>query len=112
MVALQMEFACSGIAASTVLLGLVRETSGRVLIENARADDTPSRDITRASQTQGSASGAMVTRNLLSEALPSGPITGFAVTFGDENKSALTSSIFSPMIVTSNEVPAWPPMGI
>src|SRR5688572_14111956 len=112
MVALQIELGCSGMAVSTALFGFVRVTSGSVLTEKVRAEETPRRDITRASQTHGAASGAMLTVNLFSTTFPSAPTTGFAVTLGEENKSALTSSIWLPVMATSNVVPACPPMGM
>ncbi len=49
----------------------------------------------------------MVTVNLFSV-----PATCFAVIFGVENISSLTSSVLSPVIVTSTFVPACPPIGM
>src|SRR4051794_4386978 len=101
MVALQIVPIGRGIAVSTELLGLARVTSGNLPTEKARAEDTPRRDITRASCTPTGASGAMLTVNRVSDAEPSAAITGFAVIFGVENNSALTISRLSPVIVTS-----------
>ena len=112
MTALQTELGFSARAVSSEVFGVVRVTSASWLTVKARAEETPSRDTTRASWTPTGASAATVTRNLFASALPSAASLGLAVSLAVENWSSVRSSRFSPVRLTSTVVPTCAPIGI